>query len=93
MFTSADGNVFENQGINIILSDDEHCIGRLVPDTRYQIDSNSVSAKHCTIYRKSTEDGSSPSVFLKDTRLSIAKCLWLFMYFCAHITNVIPHKT
>ncbi|XP_038902427.1 uncharacterized protein LOC120089050 isoform X4 [Benincasa hispida] len=53
-------------GINILLTDDEHCLGRLAPDSRYQFDSNSVSGIHCRIYRKSTEDA-GPSVFLKDT--------------------------
>ncbi|KAF8412357.1 hypothetical protein HHK36_000320 [Tetracentron sinense] len=62
------------QGINILLIDDENCIGRLVADTRFQIESNAVSANHCKIYRKRivTEDvGSSSrfciSVLLKDT--------------------------
>ncbi|KAL1331402.1 uncharacterized protein [Arachis hypogaea] len=58
------------QGINILLTADEHCIGRLVEDVRFQIDSNSVSANHCKIYRmrvtnENMED--TMSVFLKDT--------------------------
>ncbi|KAF8380409.1 hypothetical protein HHK36_027895 [Tetracentron sinense] len=64
-----------SQGINILLTDDEHCIGRVAADTRFQIESNAVSANHCKIYRKrvATEDVESPSSFcssvlLKDTR-------------------------
>ncbi|KAL5863652.1 hypothetical protein ACOSQ3_001166 [Xanthoceras sorbifolium] len=63
-----------SQGINMILTADEHCIGRLVEDTRFQIESNAVSANHCKIYRKriDTEDVDHSSniytsVFLKDT--------------------------
>ncbi|PON35220.1 TSC-22 / Dip / Bun [Parasponia andersonii] len=63
-----------NQGINMILTADEHCIGRLVDDTRFQIDSNAVSAKHCKIYRKKVTNGDDKqtsgchtAVFLKDT--------------------------
>jgi len=64
------------QGINIILSADEHCFGRLVEDVRFQIDSNSVSANHCRIYRmKVTNENmeNATSVLLKDTR-----CWYLF---------------
>ncbi|KAA8515952.1 hypothetical protein F0562_019131 [Nyssa sinensis] len=64
------------QGINMLLNSDEHCIGRLVDDTRFQIESNAVSANHCKIYRKrvAAEDAEHlskfyKSVFLKDTRL------------------------
>jgi len=59
------------QGINIILSADEHCFGRLVGDVRFQIDSNSVSANHCKIYRmKVTNENmeNATSILLKDTR-------------------------
>ncbi|XP_027360626.1 early endosome antigen 1 isoform X2 [Abrus precatorius] len=58
------------QGINILLTADEHCIGRLVEDVRFQIDSNSVSANHCRIYRMrvTTENmENTTSIFLKDT--------------------------
>lgn len=61
-----------NQGINILLTADEHCFGRLVEDVRFQIDSNSVSANHCRIYRmKVTNENmeDTTSIFLKDTRL------------------------
>lgn len=44
---------------------DEYCIGRLVDDTRFQIESNAVSASHCKIHRKKVED--TVAVFLKDT--------------------------
>ncbi|KAH9733020.1 FHA domain-containing protein [Citrus sinensis] len=63
-----------HQGINILLTADEHCIGRLVDDAHFQIDSNAVSANHCKIYRKKFASGDldhSPSgcssVCLKDT--------------------------
>ncbi|KAL2330441.1 hypothetical protein Fmac_018022 [Flemingia macrophylla] len=59
-----------HQGINILLTDDEHCIGRLVEDVRCQIDSNSVSAKHCRIYKMRVTNENmenATSVFLRDT--------------------------
>ncbi|KAF6160238.1 hypothetical protein GIB67_019007 [Kingdonia uniflora] len=63
-----------HQGMNILLTSDEHCIGRLVEDIRFRIESNAVSGSHCKIYRKTitaedVEQGSSvcTSVFLKDT--------------------------
>lgn len=62
-----------HQGMNMLLTSDEHCIGRLVEDTRFQIASPAVSAYHCKIYRKRafSEDVENPSnfcgsVFLKD---------------------------
>ncbi|CAM8935451.1 unnamed protein product [Rhodiola kirilowii] len=62
------------QGINIILTADEHCFGRLVSDKPFQIESASVSANHCKIYRKSGATigsdhhlGICGSVLLKDT--------------------------
>ncbi|KAL4368748.1 hypothetical protein GQ457_05G000320 [Hibiscus cannabinus] len=62
------------QGVNMLLTADENCIGRLVEDLSFRIESNSVSAKHCRIYRKrvANEDteqlsNCSSSVFLKDT--------------------------
>ncbi|KAF7825988.1 myosin-9 isoform X2 [Senna tora] len=57
------------QGINILLTSDEHCIGRLVDDVRFQIDSISVSSTHCRIYRmECTNENmeSTTSIFLKD---------------------------
>ncbi|XP_057980290.1 uncharacterized protein LOC131166072 isoform X2 [Malania oleifera] len=63
-----------HQGINMLLTADEHCIGRLVDDMRFQIESNAISAYHCKIYRKrvATEDVEHlsnlyTSAFLKDT--------------------------
>ncbi|KAL5571986.1 hypothetical protein UlMin_021583 [Ulmus minor] len=62
-----------HQGINMILTADEHCIGRLADDVRFQVESNAVSGNHCKIYRKKVtcEDGkqtsNSTAVFLKDT--------------------------
>ena len=60
------------QGINVLLTANEHCIGRLV-DTRFQIELAAVSGSHCRIYRKMVayEDKDHPSAFLKDTRLNI----------------------
>lgn len=63
-----------SQGINILLTADEHFIGRVVEDIRFQIDSNAVSQRHCAILRKKVpkDDVESPSgfcngAFLKDT--------------------------
>ncbi|PQQ06894.1 uncharacterized protein Pyn_40783 [Prunus yedoensis var. nudiflora] len=42
-----------SQGINILLTADEHYIGRTVADARFQIESTAVSARHCKIYRNS----------------------------------------
>lgn len=60
---------FAKQGINMLLTSNEHRIGRCVDDKRFQIDSNAISANHCKIYRKKVdEDMKCASVFLKDTR-------------------------
>lgn len=63
-----------HQGLNMLLTADEHCIGRLVDDARFRIESTAVSAYHCKIFRKSvtTEDlehqsNLCSSVSLKDT--------------------------
>ncbi|KAL0464670.1 UNVERIFIED_CONTAM: hypothetical protein Slati_0354600 [Sesamum latifolium] len=69
-----------HQGMNMLLTSDEHCIGRLVDDARFQIIAPAVSAHHCKIYRKRvvTEDTEHPSdnysVFLKDTRTCFCIC-------------------
>ncbi|XP_028776820.1 myosin-11 isoform X2 [Neltuma alba] len=58
------------QGINILLTANEHCIGRVVEDMRFQIDSPAVSAKHCMLYRtEGTNEKmeSVASIWLKDT--------------------------
>ncbi|XP_049350840.1 uncharacterized protein LOC125815418 isoform X2 [Solanum verrucosum] len=62
------------QGINMLLTSEEHCIGRMVDNTRFQILSPAVSAHHCKIYRKKvvSEDVENPTncctaVFLKDS--------------------------
>ncbi|KAK6918491.1 Forkhead-associated (FHA) domain [Dillenia turbinata] len=62
------------QGINVLLTSDAHLIGRLVEDTRFQIESNQVSACHCKIYKKRIADkdvenssNTHADVFLKDT--------------------------
>lgn len=57
----------------MLLTANEHCFGRLVEDTRFQIDSASVSGNHCKICRRMVayENEDHPSAFLKDTRLNI----------------------
>ncbi|XP_076919701.1 uncharacterized protein LOC143580611 [Bidens hawaiensis] len=40
------------QGINMLLTNEEHLIGRTVADARFQILSNQISQQHCKIYRK-----------------------------------------
>ncbi|XP_024996804.1 myosin-11 isoform X3 [Cynara cardunculus var. scolymus] len=62
------------QGINMLLTSDEHVIGRTVADTRFQILSNQISQHHCKVYRKkvSSEDAEGQSRlfncgFLRDT--------------------------
>ncbi|KAK6162470.1 hypothetical protein DH2020_002311 [Rehmannia glutinosa] len=64
-----------HQGMNMLLTSNEHCIEWLVDDARFQIISPAVSAQHCKIYRKriATEDAQHQSdnyfsVFLKDSR-------------------------
>lgn len=58
----------------MLLTSEEHCIGRMVDNTRFQILSPAVSASHCKIYRKKlvSEDvehptNCCPAVFLKDS--------------------------
>ncbi|MCD7454079.1 hypothetical protein HAX54_023440 [Datura stramonium] len=62
------------QGINMLLTSEEHCIGRMVDNTRFQILAPAISAHHCKIYRKKvvSEDVDNPThcctaVFLKDS--------------------------
>ncbi|CAH1412108.1 unnamed protein product [Lactuca virosa] len=62
------------QGLNMLLTSDEHLIGRMVADKRFEILSNQISSRHCKIYRKkvATEDAEGQSKllncgFLKDT--------------------------
>uniref|UniRef100_A0A1J3I626 FHA domain-containing protein n=1 Tax=Noccaea caerulescens TaxID=107243 RepID=A0A1J3I626_NOCCA len=62
------------QGINMLLTSDEHCFGRLPSHGSYQIDSFAISGNHCKIYRKQLTAGdeantssSDVSVFLEDT--------------------------
>lgn len=59
----------------MLLTSDEHCIGRLVKDTCFQILSPTVSAYHCKIYKKmiatgngDMENPSNVCIFLKDSR-------------------------
>ncbi|XP_010506489.1 PREDICTED: intracellular protein transport protein USO1-like isoform X2 [Camelina sativa] len=60
------------QGINILLSSDEHCLGRLPCHASYQVESTAISGNHCKIYRKPVTGGdgdntSSSDVFVEDT--------------------------
>ncbi|KAK3150344.1 hypothetical protein QOZ80_3AG0232040 [Eleusine coracana subsp. coracana] len=58
------------QGINILLSADEHCLGRTV-EYRLQICGPSISARHCKIYRDTVlgdfNQHEPVPVYLKDT--------------------------
>ncbi|KAL1828529.1 hypothetical protein DCAR_0207763 [Daucus carota subsp. sativus] len=61
------------QGSNMILTSDEHQIGRVVEDRHFIILSTQISAQHCKIYRKKIagEDAENPSklctsIFVKD---------------------------
>ena len=74
----------------MLLTSDEHCIGRVVKDVTFQIVSPAVSANHCKIYRKivAAGDGNNSSsfftsVFLKDSRFltSFVNGAYL-MHFC-----------
>lgn len=66
----------------MLLTSDEHYIGRLVDEARFQIIAPAVSARHCKIFRKSTtseatehQSDNSSAVFLKDSRLIFfSKC-------------------
>ncbi|XP_024010875.1 uncharacterized protein LOC18015717 isoform X2 [Eutrema salsugineum] len=58
------------QGINILLTSDEHCLGRLPCHASYQIESTAISGNHCNIYRKKITCGDGAddvSVFVEDT--------------------------
>lgn len=76
----------------MLLTSDEHCIGRLVDDARFQIIAPAVSAHHCKIYRKriATEDteqqSENYSVFLKDSRSNILVKVPLMDF---HIKNIL----
>lgn len=55
----------------MLLTANEHFIGRAVEDVRFQIDSPAVSGKHCIIYRTEGTDEkmeSMASIWLKDSR-------------------------
>ncbi|KAK9143666.1 hypothetical protein Syun_013066 [Stephania yunnanensis] len=66
------------QGINILLTADEHFFGRSVEDKRFRIDSNAISSSHCKIYRKKIIAGDifHTSVFLKDTSTNGSYINW-----------------
>ncbi|XP_042009188.1 myosin heavy chain, non-muscle-like [Salvia splendens] len=60
-------------GMNMLLTSNEHCIGRVVDDARFQIIAPAVSASHCKMYRKKIATGvteqqlANCSAFLKDS--------------------------
>ncbi|GAV75682.1 FHA domain-containing protein [Cephalotus follicularis] len=54
-----------SQGLNMLLTAEWHCFGRLVKDERFRIESTAVSANHCRLYRRRVATGNK-SVFLKD---------------------------
>uniref|UniRef100_A0A804RBV0 SMAD/FHA domain-containing family protein n=1 Tax=Zea mays TaxID=4577 RepID=A0A804RBV0_MAIZE len=60
------------QGMNILLSADEHCLGRSVEE-RFRIFAQQISGMHCKIYRDTVlgelNRHEPVPVFLKDTRL------------------------
>lgn len=67
----------------MLLTSDEHLIGRIVADKRFEILSNQISSRHCKIYRKkvATEDAEGQSKllncgFLKDTRFFASLSNW-----------------
>ncbi|KAL0916436.1 hypothetical protein M5K25_013947 [Dendrobium thyrsiflorum] len=71
------------QGVNMLLTEDEHCIGRCVED-RFQINSISISANHCKIYRErethtdGKADSSTPlAVYLRDTSTNGTYVNWV----------------
>ncbi|CAA0377063.1 unnamed protein product [Arabidopsis thaliana] len=57
------------QGINILLTSDEHCLGRLPCHASYQVESNAISGNHCKVFRKPVTggDGDDVTVFMVDT--------------------------
>ncbi|KAI4318716.1 hypothetical protein MLD38_032389 [Melastoma candidum] len=71
------------QGLNLLLTKDEHTIGRVVADMRFRIDSATVSGNHCKIYRKRTatetadeaSEGHS-AVFIRDNSINGTYINW-----------------
>ncbi|XP_038982590.1 uncharacterized protein LOC120110835 isoform X2 [Phoenix dactylifera] len=63
------------QGINILLSADEHCLGRCVEDAHFQIGAIAVSANHCRILRDrvAAADGELDPNFTNGTYLNWTK--------------------
>jgi hypothetical protein len=59
------------KGMNILLSADEHCLGRSVEE-RFRIFAQQISGMHCKIYRDTVlgelNRHEPVPVFLKDTR-------------------------
>jgi hypothetical protein len=70
------------KGMNILLSADEHILGRTVENPRFRISAPAVSGKHCRIYRDTAleelrRDEPVP-VYFKDTRFLLLLGLALF---------------
>lgn len=59
------------EGMNILLSADEHYLGRIIKDPRFKISALSISGRHCKIYRDTVlgelNRNEPVPVFLKDT--------------------------
>jgi hypothetical protein len=60
------------KGMNILLSADEHTLGRTAENSRFRISALAISGKHCKIYRDTALEELRPDepvpVYLKDTR-------------------------
>ncbi|CAL4937412.1 unnamed protein product [Urochloa decumbens] len=69
------------QGINILLSADEHYLGRTGVEDRFQISDPQISTRHCRVYRDTVlgelNRNEPVPVFIKDTRFFF---LWVFLY-------------
>nr|AAM19115.1 Hypothetical protein [Oryza sativa Japonica Group] len=63
------------EGMNILLSADEHYIGRAVQESSFKISSLQISGKHCKIYRDTVlgelNRNEPVPVFLKDSRFLV----------------------
>lgn len=61
--------------MNILLSADEHYIGRAVQESSFKISSLQISGKHCKIYRDTVlgelNRNEPVPVFLKDSRFLV----------------------
>jgi len=82
------------KGMNILLSADEHCLGRTVEE-RFQILAHQISGKHCKIYKDTVlgelNRHEPVPVYLKDTRFGFSSsgsfdiCQFHFLFL--HLLN------